>query len=393
MPMLDAACLCSELVKIRSENPPGYTDEVIAFLQETCSHIGIETEVLQKGRKHNLLSKNLQNQFLLCGHVDVVPALADDWTYPPFSGRIDDTVVHGRGTTDMKGGCAALLCALENVLNDGIEPPVDIAFVCDEEGNGDFGMEYLIGQGYLRPQACLIAEPTPELSPVIGEKGVVRLHITFTGDAGHASLHPVVGNSAIMQACSFLEYCQEIHSLTWPQDPLVSEVIHNTTNSLSSLLSISHEAAATMLSRVSYNPGHISGGERINVIAQKCELDLDMRIPWGCDIPHLIGKIRSHIPQSKVEVLDCAGPTLSRPGRVCNLVCDGIESVHGKKALPGVTQAASDARHLREAGAEVVNYGPGDLSLLHAVNENVPIRMLNQCMDVYVHVLSHFSNS
>jgi len=61
--------------------------------------------------------------------------------------------------------------------------------------------------------------------------------------------------------------------------------------------------------------------------------------------------------------------------------------------MPGVTQAASDARHLRETGAEVINYGPGDLSLLHAINENVPIRMLNQCMDVYVHVLSNFGSA
>lgn len=391
--MMDVARLCSELVKIRSENPPGYTDEVISCLQEFCSQIGIETQVLEQGRKHNLLSKNIQNTLLLCGHVDVVPALPDDWTYPPFSGRIDDEVVHGRGSTDMKGGCAALLCALEKVLNDGIEPPVDIAFVCDEEGNGDFGMEYLVQKGYLRPQTCLIAEPTPELSPVIGEKGIVRLHVTFTGDAGHSSLHPVVGNSAIMQACSFLEYCNVIHAMTWPQDPLVSEVIHNTTNSLSSLLSISQEDAAEILSRVSYNPGHISGGERINVIAQRCELDLDMRIPWGCDIPRLIEMIESYIPHSSVDVLERVAPTLSRPGRLYDLVCAGIESVHGEKAMPGVTQAASDARHLREIGAEVINYGPGDLSLLHAINENVPIRMLNQCMDVYVHVLSNFGSA
>lgn len=391
--MMDVARLCSELVKIRSENPPGYTDEVISCLQEFCSHIGIETQVLKKGRKHNLLSKNIQNTLLLCGHVDVVPALPDDWTYPPYSGRIDDTVVHGRGSTDMKGGCAALLCALEKVLNDGIEPPVDIAFVCDEEGNGDFGMEYLVQKGYLRPQACLIAEPTPVLSPVIGEKGIVRLHITFTGDAGHSSLHPVVGNSAIMQACSFLEYCKEIHAMTWSQDPLVSEVINNTTNSLSSLLSISQEEAAEILSRVSYNPGHISGGERINVIAQRCELDLDMRIPWGCDIPRLISMMESYISHSSVDVLERVTPTLSRPDRLYDLVCAGIESVHGEKAMPGVTQAASDARHLRETGAEVINYGPGDLSLLHAINENVPIQMLNQCMDVYVHVLSNFGSA
>lgn len=387
--MLDVASLCSELVRIRSENPPGYTDEVIAFLQDICSQIGVETEIIQKGRKHNLLSKKRRNNLLLCGHVDVVPALDDDWVYPPFSGRIDASHVHGRGSTDMKGGCAALLCALEKVRNDGMEPDVDLAFVCDEEGNGDFGMGYLVGKGYLSPKSCLIAEPTPKLSPVVGEKGIVRLQVTFTGDAGHSSLHPVIGNSAIMQACSFLEQCRKIHEMEWPQDPLVAEVIENTKNSLAALLSISQSKAATILSHVSFNPGLISGGERINVIAQRCTLDLDMRIPWGCDIHELIRMIRAGIPQSRVEVLESVAPTLSRPDRLCSLISEGIEQVYGQKALPGVTQAASDARHLREIGAEVINYGPGDLSLLHAINENVPIEMLQNCRDVYAHVLSH----
>lgn len=386
---MDVARLCSDLVKIRSENPPGYTDEVIDYLEDVCSRIGIATQVLKKGKKYNLLSRDIQNHLLLCGHVDVVPALNNDWTFPPFSGKIDQSRVHGRGSTDMKGGCASLLCALAQVKDAGYEPAVDLAFVCDEEGNGDFGMEYLVQKGYVHPKTCLIAEPTPELSPVIGEKGVVRLKIVFTGDAGHASLHPVLGNSAIMQASSFLKYCTEIHSLTWPNDPLVREVIDNTTESLSILLSLSKEQSTNILSRVCYNPGVISGGERINIIAQKCEMDLDMRIPWGCDIDALIAKIRAHLAGSTVEVIDNAKPTLSPPGMLCDLICKGITFVHGKPALPGVTQAASDARHLRGLGFEVINYGPGDLSLLHAVNESVPVQMLENCRDVYAHVLSH----
>lgn len=388
--MIDVVRLCSELVKIRSENPPGFTDEVITFLQEVCDAIGMETQILKQGRKWNLLSKKVSNNLLLCGHVDVVPALDNSWTYPPFSGIITDSDVLGRGSTDMKGGCAALLAALAHVIDAGSEPPVDIAFVCDEEGNGDFGMEYLVKNGYLRPKACLIGEPTPELSPVIGEKGVVRLHITFTGSAGHASLHPVMGNSAIVQAMQSLGFFEEIHSRSWPEDPLVHEVIDNATVNLSSLLSISREQAGIMLSRVTYNPGLIAGGERINVIAQKCELDMDMRIPWGCSIEHLLESISSHFSGSEVEVVDRSVPTLSRPGILCDLICSGIQFVYNRTALPGVTQAASDARHLREIGAEVVNYGPGDLRLLHAVNEKVPKKLLENCRDIYIHVLRNY---
>ena len=109
MSLVDVVRLCSELVKIRSENPPGYTDEVISYLQEVCTSIGIDTQILKKGRKWNLLSKKVNNRFLLCGHVDVVPALDTSWTHPPFSGMISESSVFGRGSTDMKGGCAALL--------------------------------------------------------------------------------------------------------------------------------------------------------------------------------------------------------------------------------------------------------------------------------------------
>lgn len=386
---MDVAWLCSELVKIRSENPPGYTDEIVEFLHQICHEIGIPTRIVKKGRKWNLLSEKPVGKLLLCGHIDVVPALDDAWTYPPFSGIMADDRIHGRGSTDMKGGCAALLSALAAEADQKGDLDTDIAFVCDEEGNGDFGMEYLVSKGIINPKPCLIAEPTPVNSPIIGEKGVLRLHITFSGDAGHASLHPVCGNSAIMQSCTFLKHCQDIHSRTWPDDPQVAEVIENTSRTLSSMLSLSREDTRTMLSHVSYNPGIISGGERINVIAQKCELDLDMRIPWGCNSESLVDEIQVKFPDASCIVVDQVEPSISRQGWLCRLVCDGIRQVHGINPLPGVTQAASDARHLRERGIEVVNYGPGDMNLLHSVNESVPIGMLKDCRDVYRYVLRH----
>ncbi|NLV27849.1 MAG: M20 family metallopeptidase [Methanomicrobiales archaeon] len=386
---MDVVRLCSEMVKIRTENPPGYTDEVVLFLQEVCTSIGIETKILKQDRKWNLLSKKRCDQLLLCGHVDVVPAMDESWDLSPFSGDISEEHVHGRGSTDMKGGCAALLAALAEVIDDGYEPLVDLAFVCDEEGNGDFGMEYLVKKGYLRPKTCLIAEPTPPLSPVIGEKGIVRLNLTFTGNAGHSSLYPVMGNSAIEQALTSLDYFKELHEKSYPEDPLVHEVISNATVSLSKLLSLSPDQANKILSRLAYNPGIIAGGERINMIAQKCTMEMDMRIPWGCNIDQLLELLNSHLPSCDVQVIDRAEPTLSRPGILYDLVCAGIEAVFNKKAMPGVTQAASDARHLRETGAEVVNYGPGDLSLLHAVNERVPIHMLYDCRNVYKHILKN----
>jgi succinyl-diaminopimelate desuccinylase len=384
---MDVVNLCSDLVKIRSENPPGYTADLVTYLNEICENLGLKIHILKKEKKWNLISDKPTGNLLLCGHIDVVPALDESWDYPPFEGIIADGRIHGRGSTDMKGGCAALLSAMSDVIDEGIEPDADIAFVCDEEGNGDFGMNYLVNEGILHPKACLLAEPTPHLSPLIGEKGILRLHISFRGDSGHASLFPVCGSSAIMQSCKFLKYCDEIHERTWPEDPLVTEVIENTVKTLSKTISCSKEDTRKILANVSYNPGIISGGERVNVIAQRCELDLDMRIPWGCQINEMIEEISDTLKEDSFEVTEKVNPSFSKPGWLCNLVCQGIHSIFQIKALPGVTQAGSDARHLRKLGTEVVMYGPGDLSLLHSVNESISIEQLKKCRDVYSYIL------
>lgn len=387
----DVVRICSDLVKIRSENPPGYTDEVISYIRDFCDTIGLSTVVTARGRRHNLLSADPQGRLLLCGHVDVVPALDDDWTYPPYSGHISEGYVHGRGSTDMKGGCAALMAALASTIENHGDPGVDIAFVADEEGKGEFGMEQLVGEGIIRPCDAIIAEPSPPTCPIIGEKGVLRTHIVFSGDAGHASLHPVSGNSAIMQACRFLGTCQELHERVWALDPLTEKVVGSTARALEGSIGISADRADRILSRVMFNPGMIHGGERVNVIAQRCVLDMDMRIPWGCSIDEVVKTMRDAHPQAKIDVVDSAEPSFSTPGRVCSLICDGILSVMQVQAEPGVSQAASDARYLRSHGAEVVVYGPGDLNLLHSVNENVPISMLRNCQQVYEHVLKNLN--
>lgn len=383
----DVGKICSDLVKIRSDNPPGYTDEVIAYISEFCDSIGMKTRVESRGRRHNLLSAQPKGRLLLCGHVDVVPALDDGWDYPPYSGLITETHVHGRGSTDMKGGCAAILAALADTIQKHGETPADIAFVADEEGKGEFGMEQLVGEGILRPCDALIAEPTPPACPLVGEKGILRTHIVFSGDSGHASIHPVTGNSAIMQACRFLGFCQTLHERVWPVDPLAEEAIRATAASLKDLIGISAEESDRILSRIMYNPGMIHGGERVNVIAQRCELDMDMRIPWGCSIDEVIVSMKNAVPGAQIDVMESGDPSFSTPGWLCRLVCDGINSSMQIHASPGVTQAASDARYLRQQGNEVVVYGPGDLNLLHSVNENVPVSMLKNCQQVYRHVL------
>ena len=198
---MDVVRLASELVKINSENPPGNTEEIIRYISGFLDSIGVKSETeVNRGGRANLMSEPGESGLLLCGHVDVVPANPDGWDFSPFSGRISDGYLWGRGSTDMKGGCAALLSAYKVLADKGIDPKAGFLFVCDEETSGTYGIRSMLRKKLIRPCDVLIAEPTPALYPTIGEKGLCRLKMVFSGEPGHGSFYPVAGVSAIMEA-------------------------------------------------------------------------------------------------------------------------------------------------------------------------------------------------
>jgi succinyl-diaminopimelate desuccinylase len=85
-------------------------------------------------------------------------------------------------------------------------------------------------------------------------------------------------------------------------------------------------------------------------------------------------------------------PSITDPS--CWLVkvtCNEIERVQGGKVFPIVQWAASDARHLRRCGFNVIEYGPGEVSTLHAVNERVTIESLNNASMVYLGIMNAYA--
>lgn len=386
--------ICSELVKIRSENPPGDTKEVIVWIQSYLEDIGIQAEMICGKNGHcNLITTGCTSGLMFCGHVDVVPVLDDGWNVPPFSGTITDGFVYGRGSTDMKGGCAAILAALGNLIQEGIKPDVDLAFVCDEEGKGTYGMQYLLAKNYVAPKECLIAEPSPYSSPMIGEKGLIRLTVTFHGEPGHSSLHPVVGRSAIIEACSFQKCIDSFHQQEFFVNPEMEGAITRAIENLSAQAGIPLQEANRILKHVMYNPGVINGGEKVNVVAQRCTAEYDLRIPWGCDPYTIVNSIRKQYPHADITVEEIAPASFTPPCRLTKETCTAIEAVYHEPALPCVTWAATDARHMREAGVAVIEYGPGDLALLHARNERVSVSQLEKATEIFVHIMKAYTGA
>ena len=388
---MDVSRICSELVAIRSENPPGRTGEVIEYIRTFLDSLGIGSVITENDTEHyNLITRGSGTRLLLCGHVDVVPALDEGWTCPPFSGSVHEGYVWGRGATDMKGGCASLLCACGMLVEQGGELPATLAFVCDEETGGENGMRHLLEKKMLKPMDCLIAEPSPARHPSIGQKGLCRLGMKFLGTPAHGSLFPAVGVSAIMEAMSLLEYVKGLHEQEYPVDDRIKEIIDRSSNVLEEEFRI-HDVSK-VLKKLMYNPGVICGGEKSNVVAQHCELDLELRVPWGCSISGLIEGIKSQARHATITSEEIHDPSITDPAcRLVKVTCNEIERVQGGTVFPIVQWAASDARHLRSCGFNVIEYGPGEVSTLHAVNERVTIDSLNKAAQVYLGIMTAYA--
>jgi len=388
---MDVSRICSELVAIRSENPPGRTGEVIEYIRTFLDTLGIGSVITENDTEHyNLITKGSGTRLLFCGHVDVVPALDEGWTCPPFSGSVHEGYVWGRGATDMKGGCASLLCACGILVEQGGELPATLAFVCDEETGGENGMRHLLGKKMLKPMDCLIAEPSPARHPSIGQKGLCRLGMKFLGTPAHGSLFPAVGVSAIMEAMSLLEYVKGLHEQEYPVDDRIKEIIDRSSNVLEEEFRI-HDVSK-VLKKLMFNPGVICGGEKSNVVAQHCELDLELRVPWGCSISGLIEGIKSQARHATITSEEIHEPSITDPAcRLVKVTCNEIERVQGGTVFPIVQWAASDARHLRSCGFNVIEYGPGEVSTLHAVNERVTIDSLNKAAQVYLGIMTAYA--
>jgi len=388
---MDVARLTSSLVRLRSENPPGKTTDVVEYIREFLDSLGLKCRIVSHpGGRDNLITTKPDPGILLCGHVDVVPAIPDDWTHDPYGGEIADGYVWGRGATDMKGGCAALLIACRDLIESGVEPKVQLAFVCDEETGGEHWIRSLLAENLLLPRDCLIAEPTPPTSPAAGQKGLYRIDLSFRGEPGHSSLYPMVGKSAIMAAFDLIGYLREVHVHPFPVSEDLQSLIAQSARIFHEIFGL--EGVDDVLTRVMFNPGRIEGGEKANIVAEQCRMELDIRVPWGCPLDDLRKNIAEHAPDATIHEMDVAEPTLTPvDARVVRTVCREVERVYGRPAVPLLQWAASDAKYLRTEGFDVVEYGPGEIPTLHAVDERVSVEQLEKAVDVYRGVIQAYS--
>lgn len=183
---------------IQTPSVTGNEEEVSHLFEKWIKRAGIDVQrIYSKPGRPNLIADwngdEEGKRFLFNGHMDVFPpSLGDDCIYGPWSAKIVDGYMYGRGTGDMKGGDCAALMAVTFLKRMGFRPKgtVSLSYMSDEENGGWLGAKYLTEHGYLKADVGICMEPTN--GRILNKHyGILRLKFTYHAAPHHAgSPHP-----------------------------------------------------------------------------------------------------------------------------------------------------------------------------------------------------------
>lgn len=386
--------LASDLIKIPSVNPPGDMREIADFIMDYLSGYGLSCKAHEpeEGRINLIcsLGSGSGRKLVLNGHMDVVPpGNAERWSFPPFSGKIENGFLHGRGASDMKGGDAGIISAMRLLTEaeDSLNGEVTITLVPDEETMGIYGTGWILEQGLVKPDACIIAEPTDVPLIDVGQKGAYWGKIRVEGTPIHGSLSPYKGDSAIMRACKVMNKMLEITKTKVKQPKDIVEVIESSKPLVEKL--IGSEGIGVILSSPTLNIGIIRGGEKVNMVPSECEIEFDIRLPIGLKAADATTRLKELLSEfgDKVEliVVTSIDPNYTSPtSPIVEVTKSNVNDALGRAPDIFTQWASSDARHFRLRGIDTIHYGPAIIEGIHGLDEKVKVDDIITATKVYV---------
>ncbi|MGZ4180614.1 MAG: M20 family metallopeptidase [Solirubrobacteraceae bacterium] len=259
------------------------------------------------------------------GHLDVVPGRQEQ-----FEPRIDGDKLFGRGAYDMKGGLAAMMCALKDVER---QERVRVRLVCvpDEESEelDERATDGIVKRG-LGGNFAITGEPT-NLHIGVEAKGVLAMRIEVHGRAAHSST-PWLGDNAVLKA---IDVFRAIETLPFSRE------------------------SSEMFDRPSINLGRIMGGDALNKVPDECTMAVDIRYLPGQDPAEILVQIES-IPEIDVTRTFIWPPvSVARSDPYVRALREAVaRSIRGEAMSVG-RDGASDAASFLGAGIPAVEFGPG----------------------------------
>jgi acetylornithine deacetylase/succinyl-diaminopimelate desuccinylase-like protein len=413
-PLPEVVRIAGELIRIDTSNYGGGNAkgerEAAEYVGRFLEELGLEVEYYEPiPRRTNVMARvagrdRSKPALVVHGHLDVVPAVAEDWTVDPFAGIVLDGMLWGRGAVDMKNMDAMILTAVADIIRAGEQPERDLilVFFADEENGGVEGSALVVQN---KPE--WFEGATEAISEVggysitvddrrayllqVGEKAMIWIRLVAKGRAGHGSrLHEDNAVTKLAEAVAAIGRTRWPIQLTDTTRALLeglSELSGRSVDDPDALAAASGPAEAFLRStfRTTTNPTALTAGYKHNVIPEHAEALIDVRVIPGTE-DDVLAELQCIVGEEiaiEIVVQDIGMETPFEGGLVEAMV--GSIGAHdpGVPVIPYLLGAGTDNKALARLGIAGFGFAPlklpADLDftgMFHGVDERVPLDAL-----------------
>jgi acetylornithine deacetylase/succinyl-diaminopimelate desuccinylase-like protein len=429
----ETVALLQNLIRFNTTNPPGDELACVQYIADVLKREGIESQIFEAAPgRGNLVARlkgnGSQQPFIFMGHVDVVPAEADKWTYPPFGGEIHNGFLYGRGALDMKGVDAIeimtfILLKRMNVL---LARDVILEINADEEMGGFTGAKWMMDNhpDLIHAEYGLTefgGNPVPFMGKEFfgvqtGEKGGSGFILRTHGTPGHGSMpHP---DNAILKLAAALHklgaaelpahvtdtmrtYIETIAAHVGPEgEQLLGLLDPATFAETFSALPLAPGVRKQLHSQFhnSIAPTILQAGTKTNVIPSVAECNIDCRIVPGQTQADVEREVRAVLGDS-VELefrMSGRGIEASPKSPLFETIQQKLTKHHfGAIVIPFLQTGGTDARYNVQLGTQIYGFTPtlapiAEFDRVHAHDERIRISDIEFGVKVLYDVVSDF---
>lgn len=377
--------LCQELVRAQSYS--GKEDKVAEVLKINFKALGFDDITVDyygnvighiKGNKPG-------KKILFDGHMDTVPVSdPEKWIYPPFAAEIHDQKIYGRGTSDMKGAIAAMVCAAANFAEDSnrdFAGDIYVAGVVHEECFEGVAARAISEE--VKPDYVVIGEAS-ELNIKIGQRGRGEIILETFGKPCH-SANPEKGINAVYKMADVIEAIKTLK-------PTHHDVLGDGILELTDIKSSPYPGASVVpdYCRATYDRRILVGETKESVLAP---------------IKELLEEMMKKDPQLKVKASYSVGKEMCYtgneiegerffPGWLYDKNEEFVQAVYREmKAMgfnPSITQynfCTNGSHYAGEANIKTIGMGPSRENLAHTLNEYIEIEQLTSVTQCYAGIM------
>ena len=360
--------LTQQLIRIDSENPPGNEFLIARFVKKYLGKLGVKAKIYEfKKKRSNVVAslggKNKRHSLLLTPHLDTVPR-GKSWHYNPFLAKINNGRIYGLGATDCKGNLACGLEAINSLVEDKIILNYNLVFAAtaDEESGSSLGLIPLLNRGILKPDMAVVLDSN-DFNIIITQKGLIHLKVKLIGKRAHGA-YPWRGINAIEIATDIIKALKS-HRWEFKQNKY--------------------------LRGPTLNIGTIKGGDKVNIVADWCEFELDFRfLPGSCAegilkeiksiIQKQVGKFypKNRMPRNvlKIEIEGIQQPySIKEDHPLVNYMKEAMRQVHVKPIIKG-SEGATTITFFQNKNIPAIAIGFGAQGCAHITDEYVRVDKL-----------------